>query len=339
MMKNNPFTTGAVAVAVAVALAGCGGGGSSTTSTATPAVTIPTVSIVTSVPAATYAAGSPAAAAYAYLNTERQRCGFGLLAQNAQLDVAASAHANYLVLNQVFGHTEDPTKQGFYGATPQDRTDKAGYSGVSGENIGGGFAGVIGQPVGVNDYVLGAKRGMRGLMSAPYHAQSLLSGARELGVGISVSSVNSYEMFIVMELGFPKGVSFQGNDDVVRTYPCDGTTGTTDLGGGESPSPFPGEANQTWGQPIMIKGATDLRISSASIVNGANPVAIRAIFGDGQKANPNPNYGGMSNGQAVIVPVSLAANTSYTVTITGTNKGSAFTKTFTFTTGVASSAY
>lgn len=331
-MKTNQFTKGMAVVAATVALIGCGGGGSSTTtSTATPAVTIPTVSIVTSVPTATYAPGSPAAAAYAYLNAERQRCGFGLLAQNAQLDVAASAHANYLALNQVFGHTEDPTKQGYYGTNSQDRTTKAGYSGGSEEVVSAIDARVIvvGQPIGDVDYVQGAVRATKGLLSAPYHAQVLISGDREVGIGIGT---NGAAMFVPIELGLSKGMLPQSNGDDVRTYPCDGTTNTDVNGGGEIPSPFPGEANQTWGQPIMIKGASDLRITSASITGGAGSVAIRAIFGDGQKANPNPNYLGMSNGQAVIVPVSLAANTSYTVTVTGVNKGIAFTKTFTFTT-------
>ena len=111
-MKINKLST----LALALTLAACGGGGGGSPTTPTPSnptsytvacpngttaislvsptdtsvCPVPTsVPIVTSVPAATYAAGSQEKAAYDYLNNARSTCGFGLLAQSAQLDTAA----------------------------------------------------------------------------------------------------------------------------------------------------------------------------------------------------------------------------------------------------------
>lgn len=99
-----------IACAILVAMLGAcgGGGGGDTTSTAaptptgdnTPAPVVPVMpvapppdpvvnaSIVTSVPVPTYAAASEELAAFNLLNAERERCGFGLMAQNTALDMA-----------------------------------------------------------------------------------------------------------------------------------------------------------------------------------------------------------------------------------------------------------
>ncbi|WP_407830463.1 spore germination YkwD domain-containing protein [Verminephrobacter aporrectodeae] len=78
-----------------VTLIVCGGAWGEGGDTLAPAAS----AIVTSVPAATYAASSSEALAYETLNAERSRCGFGLLAQNARLDQAATAHLNYSAQN------------------------------------------------------------------------------------------------------------------------------------------------------------------------------------------------------------------------------------------------
>lgn len=100
-----------VASASAALLVACGGGGGGTRTAATPVgPSIPTVApsttatLVNSVPPASYT--GQAAAAFALWNAERNQCGFGLLAQNAQLDAASVAHAtgtnNGVDINRTF---------------------------------------------------------------------------------------------------------------------------------------------------------------------------------------------------------------------------------------------
>src|SRR4051812_38552933 len=189
MQSRDLCRVGTLGLITTLALSGCGGGGggdspppSSPASTATPA---------SSVSAASYAAGSPQRLAYDQLNAARSRCGFGLLAQSAQLDQAAAAHGNYMSVNGDFNHGEDPAKPGFTGATPIARAIAAGYSPrASGEDLslGGSFSGST------------AADSVRNLLAAPYHAQSLLTGFRD--VGFSWNSVSGRDALVV-DLGVP----------------------------------------------------------------------------------------------------------------------------------------
>ena len=107
---NPTAKTLALSITFSAALAACGGGGGTTPTTTPTAPTTPapiaTNPIVTSVPVSTYAAGSDERIAYDYLNAERQKCGFGLLAQDTRLDASAAAHVSYLLKNNVIAHYE-----------------------------------------------------------------------------------------------------------------------------------------------------------------------------------------------------------------------------------------
>ena len=63
----------------------------------------------------------------AYLNTIRTDAGLIKLKHNATLQKAASAHAKYLILNQVYGHYEKSYNVAYTGSTPAERVIKAGY--------------------------------------------------------------------------------------------------------------------------------------------------------------------------------------------------------------------
>ncbi len=283
---------------------------------ASPAPAAASTAIVTSVPAASYAAGSQEAAAYALINQERSRCGFGQLAQNLALDKAALAHANYLLVNNVFGHEEIESNAGFTGVRSWDRAIAAGYgSNQISEVIAGGTT---------------ALASAIGLFDAPYHALILLGGSRDIGLGWTKNPAKTYGNLVV-DLGL--GAQQQAQLlTAVATYPCEGTAGVNPVSPGESPSPFPGNSNQSWGQPVLVFGASDLRVQSASITGPQGAVALRAVYGDGQTVDPN-SY--CRAGKACIIPVALSANTSYSVSITGTDRGAAFSRAFTFRTGTA----
>lgn len=324
---NTPTTQGRIKRAALAAslsalllsLAACGGGGSDSTPSTPSAPATPSTPVadqpIMDVPAPTYAPDSPEMAAYTLLNEERARCGFGRLAQNTKLDYAAKMHGLYLAANQVVTHDEDPTKPAFYAADPGARAMKAGYGSGAAEAVA---------PERTSDLSI------RKLLAGPYHATGILSSSF-LDVGLAYTPFFLNYSTLVVDLGVQSGKTPPRVTDV-RTYPCEGTVGALNSVGGESPSPFPGESNPIWGQPVIVHGDVSLRVTSASIIGPAGPVAIKVIYGDGQSVDP---AGYFKYGSAAIIPAPLAPSTIYTVTVNGTNKGQPFTRTFRFQTGAA----
>lgn len=327
-----------MAIGCAILITACGGGGGGGTGSVTPGpivvtpppVITPDTAIVTSVPVATYMAGTGESAAFTLINSERQRCGFGLMAQNAQLDVAAAAHVKYSVTNNVLGHVEDPAKTDFYGATVIDRFTKVGYQFSTTGEVGSitvHFTSRVGdgQPTSL---VAGASYAVHRLLAAPYHSQELLDGYRDAGIGLNGP-------FMFVNTGTAPGKALQMSADV-RTYPCEGTAGTMANTRGETPSPFAAEGSDVqWGQPVIVYGAPDLKVTSASVTGPLGSVAIKALYGNGGSVDPNGYFknSDVSGKFAIIPSATLATNTTYTVTINGINKASPFTRTFSFTTG------
>ena len=62
-----------------------------------------------------------------YLNDIRANAGLIKFKHNTALQRAASAHAKYLILNQVYGHYEKRDQIAYTGSTPAKRVIKAGY--------------------------------------------------------------------------------------------------------------------------------------------------------------------------------------------------------------------
>jgi Cysteine-rich secretory protein family len=291
------------ALAAALVASGCGGGGDDAPPTAPPAI---------SVNSATYAAGSPQRLAYDQLNAARLRCGFGLLAQSAALDQAAAAHGNYMSLNSELGHGEDPGKPGFTGATPLDRALAARYAPRAvGEDISAGGS--------------TAADAIRNLMAAPYHAKSLLTGFREVGLAWNV--VASLDTLTV-DLGVRVSAQLQAPQGVA-TFPCADTTDAVARGGNESPSPFPSNPDAQWGQPITVAGPQALRITSATITGPSGPVALLVTYGSGATADPN---GAFADGWFSVIPEALQPGTSYAVAIDYTVSGTPGSARFSFAT-------
>ncbi len=280
-------------------------------------------SIITSVPASSYGAGSEELAAYSALNAERSRCGFGLLAQNAHLDIAAAGHTNYLLVNNMAGHFQDAAKPAFTGNGAGERATAAGYPWRvmldDNSDVTGGAANVVtGKGV----------ESVRSLLSAPYHALDLL--APQLDVGISIKSSDAVGTTATFgprtisqyNLGLAQtAFSQKANGAEVLTYPCDGTTGTAYQLKNEQPNPVPGRDLSTnpIGQPIVvavrvgqlitIRSATMLKKSDGSTVTLRAPML---------KAN-DPNSL-VDPSRAIILPDQpLEPNTEYLVNISGTN--------------------
>ncbi|MCR6481022.1 CAP domain-containing protein [Variovorax sp. ZS18.2.2] len=336
----------------AIAVTACGGGGGGggaggmpvlplpVTPVATPTPTPDTPSstpstIVASVPAATYSAGSEEDAAFKLLNAERARCGFGKLAQNGGLDAAAKGHADWLINNNYVGHNQVAGTPGFTGVTPADRAAAAGYKAASvteEQTLMSGSASLAGRGV----------FSVRSLLSAPYHLLGMAGGYRDVGISIrgsddlgttATQGARTVEQF---ELGFTEIAGAQEpSGDQVLTYPCAGTSGTFFELVNETPSPVPGRdlMASPLGHPILVavRSGSALAVTSASLVtaSGNTPVTLRATVTKANDVNAR-----LAGHQALLIPdAALTPNTEYTVKITGKNGAQEFSKTFNFTTG------
>lgn len=304
----------------------------SATTTSTPA----TNTLVTSVPKTTYVGEE--LAAFELLNKEREHCGFGLLAQNAKLDVAARGHADWLLLNNYTGHFQVAGTPGFTGVDSTARIIASGYG--DGKDFKG-------SEVELDIMRLKDGQGETGIWTfaaAPYHAMPLFLGNyRE--VGISVRDVNdiglskSNRSAMTIESNYLASVGPQlFESKKVRTYPCEGTTGVKSSLLGESPNPVPGRnlATNPTGSTIIIAGdlGKTLTIKSVSITNTISGTDVKLL--PTITADNDPNKRLSSNEGFILPDAPLSATTAYRVNITGTNDGMAFTTSFTFTTGSGS---
>jgi uncharacterized protein YkwD len=304
--------------------------------TATPSDGGPSSTLVASVPPDTYGAGSEGRQAFELLNAERGRCGFGLVAQHAQLDAAAQAHADWQILNNQLSHTELAGTPGFTGVTPLDRVSAAGYvaAGV-GEEISSLF--YTGSIAGTGVF------GVRALLALPYHQLGMLGGYRDVGIALrgsdQLGTTASRGPRTVQQFNFgftPAAGRQEPASDQVLTYPCEGTAGVFYEITNETPNPVPGRDLRASplgpGVVVAVRSGKTLTISSATMttLSGRTPVALRAPLT--KASDPNAM---LAAHQAVLIPdASLMPNTSYTVNVAGTNDGMPFEKTFNFSTGL-----
>jgi hypothetical protein len=108
-----------------------------------------------------------------YLNDIREAMGMNTLIYHEELAIAAQAHAEYLVRNQIASHSEKRGVSSFTGETPAERAIHAGYlSRYVSENL--------------SVHNMDAKTSIDGLFSAIYHRFGFLDfGIDEVGVGVA----------------------------------------------------------------------------------------------------------------------------------------------------------
>lgn len=346
------------ALVLAASLAGCGGGEDASPSTgasgATQAGAVASASLVTSVAAPSYGAtaeGVEKTNVLTALNEDRARCGFGLLAQNTKLDAAAQAHADYLKLNATNSHNEAAGMPGFTGVEPVDRGTAAGYTSASysemfGSSIYGTAFASTSNPA-FSTSTLSARNTLRILYASVYHLAGLMNGNREVGLGVAVrdnsaGGTTAYVKTLVVNSAVPGGGSSQTiAGDAIVTFPCEGSASLNPYFLGENPDPFPAvDRNVTpYGQPVYLMSVpgTTLTLTSGSITlegGSAVPTTVLTSANDPQQR--------LGSNQVFLVPTqALADNSSYVVSLTGTNSGlvsssnatGAFTRTFKFSTG------
>lgn len=346
---------GLAATALVAVLSACGGGGDSAPVVAPampPVGVIPpvvvgppppaggsTASLVTSVAAPTYSPTLEAEelAAFNHLNNERGRCGFGLLAQSTALDTSAKGHAQWQLINNVIGHFQVVGTPGFTGVGPLDRAVAAGYV-------------APGASVTVYDDIIAltgtrVKTGfgvssVQSLLNAPYHALSLLSTARDVGLAVrndtDVAATQGARVLTQFALGnkLPSGPQVLGVGDV-PTYPCQGSTGVGRQLENESPNPVPGRdlASSPLGTTlvVVVRAGQTLAITQARMVNQATQAVVTLRPPTTAANDPNAHLG--AHQVFISADAPLLPNTAYQVTLNGSNNGVAFSKLLAFTTG------
>jgi hypothetical protein len=174
----------------------------------------------------------------------------------------------------------------------------------------------------------------------------MVRGYRDIGIGYlesdATGTTTKYGARTVLnfDFGIAAGSSRQdisGSD--VLTYPCQGVTEASKQVPNEVPNPVPGRDLTTnpLGHPVLVavRYGQTLAITSATMTNVATGAAVtlRAPI----TAAKDANSGQLLRNEGFILPdAALSANTSYQVTMNGTNNGTAFSRTFTFSTGAGS---
>ncbi len=123
-----------------------------------------------------------------YLNQLRHSADMSIFSSNILLDDSAFNHSNYLVVNGISGHSEDPNNQDFTGNSPSDRADFVEYKATISENI---FSGDVNIDTSIDQ-----------LFSAIYHRFGFLSfDKNEVGIGVSSSDDYAYISSFVYNMG------------------------------------------------------------------------------------------------------------------------------------------
>ncbi len=362
MKTYSIFTLAAIAGAAILTACGGGGGAAPTTTAQPPVVIVPPVinqstQLVTSVPTPTYTGEK--LAVFNRLNEDRDRCGFGKVAQDVRLDVAAQGHADYIVSNSLIdAHNQIAGRSGFTGASIGDRVNNAGYSyssiseGISATRFGQApNSSTAGLPYRYPTSSLSLIEDLKNLYTAPYHLASAMSGYRSIGVGYGlrttfVGTQDFNSSHLVLDYGVASTeVNQLPSAATVSTFPCEGSSGLNPFFLGENPEPFRGVAYSTapYGQPVYVyatPGQT-LNMTAGSITEvGGGSVATRWL-----NASNDPNSILGSN-QWFLAPTTYLKNsTFYDVALVGTNTGlvsatnptGSFSKNFRFKTGTFTS--
>ena len=333
----NRFIFSAAALATAAIMTACGGGGGDSappvagpgTPSPTPTASTPTAStstIVVNVPAPSYAAGSEELAAYNYLNAERSRCGFGKLAEEPTLNISAKNHADWLLINNYYGHYEDPAvPTGYTGITPVDRARFAGYAGSGASET---ITGTTGNKSIIGYGVDSAKT----LNAAPYHLFGMMSPYVDLGISVrSVNNVtstlaNGLSRAAVYNFGIKAETYQSPAKNSVLSYPCDGTTNVNYEVRNEFPNPVPGRNLLT--NPIghailvMLARSETLSITGSTMVKLSDGSSVPMRAGITAANDPNNLFESYGSYMGYVVPdVALLPATTYKVTVNGTSTG------------------
>lgn len=167
---------------------------------------------------------------FTYLNTLRTGTGLIPLSWDNTLEAAAQNHADYLNLNNEFGHYENPDNAGYTGINPWDRGTAAGYTPWTsyGENISAG-----------DDTIYNS---IDGLFRAIYHRFGLLTLSQDnIGIGIKTDAGYAYNSVYNYDMGNLGSITRTSSlNPLVVLWPYDGfKDAQSSFDNAEAPDPLP----------------------------------------------------------------------------------------------------
>jgi uncharacterized protein YkwD len=328
-----------------VILVACGGGGGGGTSTNPPVITYTATCADNTQRTSTSSLNAAAAmcpidpvvdakAAFDYLNAERVKCGFSPLVRNTLIDKAAQSHATWMNTNGNYSHVETAGSAGFTGTSVGSRMSAAGYN-LLGSVLS---AASYGEVLSYNSNQTSATNLARWLIGAPYHGAYMLGGFGYNAVGLGVNTANGNKALVMnFSWNYDNPKQLIGANTVL-TYPCQGVTTASPEAYNESPNPLPATPVSTsWGQPIyiMTQMGNSITIASATMTHVATNKAVPLYPPKTISNDVNAATELLGNWGYVLPQVPLTPNSNYAVTVTGTNNGVNFSKSFTFGTGDA----
>lgn len=318
-----------VACIAAWALVACGGGGGKDTGSVTGATSsnaTPSTGLATQDVTAPTLTNNVATDGRAWLNYRRSQAGMSVLADNTKIDAAAQGHSDYQRLNNTVTHVQTAGKQGFTGATLNDRFRAAGY-------IVGGNSNAIGEVIAANTGTSPSGFYMaEQLITAIYHRFVIFEPVfKEIGSGSALASTSSSYTYFTTDFAANNGYGPGLSSGTLAIWPFNGQVSVpVDFySDNEEPDPVP-NANQV-GYPISVHAnlSSKLLVTSftVSVHGSATPLTTRLLS---QATDSNMADNGSA---AAIIPLSpLAAGTTYDVTFTGTLDGAAVNRSWSFTT-------
>lgn len=307
-------------------LSACGGGGSDTTVGTGQAVIPPTSSTppssVPQQPGAPTLTGNVAFDGYTWINYRRAQLGLSTLTRNANIDLAAQGHSDYLRVNNTVTHEQTAGQPGFTGATLKDRLTASNYA------LSGSYA--IGEVISAATNNSGFYQAEE-LITAIYHRFVIFEPVfKEIGTGAATAS-GGYTYFtadFTAVNGYTNSGIGSGN---MITYPFNGQTAvpTNFFSDSESPDPVP-DQNEV-GFPISVH--TDIDSTRTAVVVQSFTVAPRGGTALTVRLLTHASEQETTGSAAAIIPLApLRSATTYDVSFSGQIAGVPTTHNWSFTT-------
>lgn len=314
------WRTMVAALGAALALAACGGG-SDSPAASPPSVGGAAVAPPSPVPPSADASapalsGNMAVDGRNWINYRRGQAGIPALVENAQINIAALGHSEYLRVNNTISHDQVPGRQGYTGATLAERLNAAGYTLPA---SGYAYGEIISGSSNRSGFYAADE-----LITAIFHRFVMFEPMfKEIGTG-AASSASGYHYFTAdfgARGGFGPGIA----RGTVATWPANGQVQVTPnfFSNTEAPDPIP-DRNEV-GYPISVHANLDAAVTVQHFSvrpRGGAELAIQRIDPAG-----NPKTA------AAIVPLQpLQSGTTYEVSFSGAVNGAPVTREWSFTT-------
>ncbi len=255
-----------------------------------------------------------------YLNDARERLGLGRLTHNAELELAATSHARFLLDHRdtykesgLSAHLEPADLSGFVAEQFYDRVAYYGYDGLSLAEV------VAFRPT--------STAAARSWLASLYHRLPLLDpNATELGYG---EASDGTQWTNVLEVGRPS--DFAAEQHLVAWPIPEAAEVPFQWSGNEVPQPSPPPQGYPSGPVVTLqanRGVMDVETATVRSALDSAPVPATVLTSDNDVAVP-------AWAMSVIPWQPLQPSTTYTVEVSGTLDGEPFSKTWSFTTRYA----